>query len=284
MEVTEEEVEEEEYETPTKCVKTREPVSVRCGIEYIDCEGLIDGESQVQLLNQIQPTEIIVVRTQPNIDLYRRQLRERISSAQKVYSPRLNEIVDATKERHIYQLKLKDSLLSNLNFVKVGQKEIEVAWIRGRIDYFSGAAAFDQENDEVNNTEAVKNEAAQHKENLLGFKEEENEEEDDDDDLETVVKKRKLIDYQNTIPTLEIIQDAKNDQHESVFIDEIKLTALKKSLIDNDIQAEFIGGTLICNGKVAIKRSANGQVQLEGALSEDYFKIRKLLYDCYAII
>ena len=68
------------FQTPTKCVKTREPVSVRCGIEYIDCEGLIDGESQVQLLNQIQPTEIIVVRTQPNIDLYRRQLRERISS------------------------------------------------------------------------------------------------------------------------------------------------------------------------------------------------------------
>ena len=65
-------------------------------------------------------------------------------------------------------------------------------------------------------------------------------EEDDDDDLETVVKKRKLIDYQNTIPTLEIIQDARNDQHESVFIDEIKLTALKKSLIDNDIQVNLL--------------------------------------------
>ena len=38
------------------------------------------------------------------------------------------------------------------------------------------------------------------------------------------------------IPTLEIIQDQKNDKHESVFIDEIKLTALKKSLIDNEIQ------------------------------------------------
>ena len=46
------------------------------------------------------------------------------------------QIIDCTKERNIYQLKLKDSLLSNLNFVKVGQKEIEVAWIRGRIDYF----------------------------------------------------------------------------------------------------------------------------------------------------
>ena len=41
------------------------------------------------------------------------------------------------------------------------------------------------------------------------------------------------------IPTLEIIQDQKNDKHESVFIDEIKLTALKKSLIDNEIQVGF---------------------------------------------
>merc|ERR1712147_346401 len=80
-------------------------------------------------------------------------------------------------------------------------------------------------------------------ESLLGFKEEhdddedvDEDDEDDDDDLETVVKRRKLIDYQNTIPTLEIIQDQKNEKHESVFIDEIKLTALKKSLIDNEIQ------------------------------------------------
>ena len=84
-------------QTPTKCVKTREPVSVRCGIEYIDCEGLIDGESQVQLLNQIQPTEIIVVRTQPNIDLYRRQLRERISSG----TEKINSFLKITKKNFI---------------------------------------------------------------------------------------------------------------------------------------------------------------------------------------
>ena len=55
-------------------------MSVRCGIEYIDYEGLIDGESQIQLLNQIQPQEIIVVRAHTNIDLYTRQLRERVAS------------------------------------------------------------------------------------------------------------------------------------------------------------------------------------------------------------
>ena len=61
-------------------------------------------------------------------------------------------------------------------------------------------------------------------------------------------KKRQKLDddgekYKNKtkrIPTLEIIHDQKNDKHESVFIDEIKLTALKKSLIDNEIQVRFL--------------------------------------------
>jgi len=50
------------------------------------------------------------------------------------------------------------------------------------------------------------------------------------------------------------------------------------------LKAEFIGGNLVCNGTVAIKRNQNGQVQIEGALSEDYFRIRTLVYDHYAIV
>ena len=70
------------FQTPTKCIKTKEPVSVRCGIEFIDYEGRIDGESQTQLLNSIQPKEIIVVRSGLNIESYKRNLREKIASCQ----------------------------------------------------------------------------------------------------------------------------------------------------------------------------------------------------------
>lgn len=288
-----EEESEEEYVTPTKCIKTREPVSVRCGIEFIDYEGRIDGESQTQLLNSIQPKEIIIVRSGLNIETYKQNLKLKIASCQTVYSPRLNEIIDATKERHIYQIKLKDSLLSNLNFVKVGQKEIEVAWIRGRIDYLSGGLHSGIDNEKEDNDgpvlalpqamDAEMNEGLVKTEGFI-FKEEPID--NTEGPVEPVMKKQKLeqIDYQNTIPTLELIQDQRNDDHDAVFIDEIKLTQLKKNLIDNQIQAEFIGGMLICNGSVAIKRSPNGQIALEGALSEDYFRIRKLLYDHYAII
>jgi cleavage and polyadenylation specificity factor subunit 2 len=46
----------------------------------------------------------------------------------------------------------------------------------------------------------------------------------------------------------------------------------------------FLGGNLVCNNKVSIKRSANGVIQVEGTLSEDYFIVRKMVYDNYAIV
>ena len=109
-----------EEKVPTKCIKTRELVSIRCSVAFIDYEGRIDGESQAQLLGTIQPVELILVRAKSTlVDNYIKNLKNKIQSIKNVYSPKLNEIIDATKERHIYQLKLKDSLLSNLNFVKV---------------------------------------------------------------------------------------------------------------------------------------------------------------------
>ncbi|CAG5104393.1 Oidioi.mRNA.OKI2018_I69.chr1.g1231.t1.cds [Oikopleura dioica] len=56
-----------------------------------------------------------------------------------------HEFIDATKESFIYQLKSKDSLLSNLNFVRVGSKDIEVARIRGRVP---GRLELQEESDE----------------------------------------------------------------------------------------------------------------------------------------
>lgn len=86
------------------------------------------------------------------------------------------------------------------------------------------------------------------------------------------------------IPTLEPMALENYDEHETIFINDTKLTELKQNLKKNDIQAEFIGGNLVCNGTVAIKRSQNGQVQIEGALSDDYFLIRSLVYQHYAIV
>lgn len=244
----EEDQEEEEEKVPTKCIKTREQVSIRCNIEFIDFEGRVDGESQLQLLSTIRPKEIILIRSKRAfVERFVTDLKAKVPGLSQVHVPKPNQIVDATKERHIFQLKLKDSLLSNLNFVRVGDKEIEVAWVKGRVDYFGGRLDVS------------------------------------DDEMEVDEPKEEKI-KMDDIPTLQPLPYEEQGEHESIFINDTKLTELKHNLQKHGILAEFIGGNLVCNGKVAIKRSTNGVVQIEGALSEDYFYIRKLVYNNYAVV
>ena len=69
-----------------------------------------------------------------------------------------------------------------------------------------------------------------------------------------------------------------------MFINEPRLPDFKQVLTRNNIKAEFSGGVLICNSLVAVRRSEAGKISLEGALCEDYFTVRKLLYEQYAIV
>jgi len=50
------------------------------------------------------------------------------------------------------------------------------------------------------------------------------------------------------------------------------------------LKAEFVGGVLNCEDTVAIKRNEAGKITLEGALSDTYYKVRRILYDQYAIL
>lgn len=73
--------------------------------------------------------------------------------------------------------------------------------------------------------------------------------------------------------------------HNSVFVNELKLSDFKQILQKHNINSEFSGGVLWCsNGTLALKRVDTGKVTMEGCLSEDYYKIRELLYEQYAII
>lgn len=73
--------------------------------------------------------------------------------------------------------------------------------------------------------------------------------------------------------------------HDSVFLNELKLSDFKQVLAKNHIASEFSGGVLWCsNGTLALKRIDAGKVSIEGCLSEDYFRVRQLLYEQYAVL
>ncbi len=75
----------------------------------------------------------------------------------------------------------------------------------------------------------------------------------------------------------------------STMIGELKLTALKARLAAVGVQAELIGeGVLVCRGAdvetVAVRKSARGQVELEGTVCYVYYKVRKEIYGLHALV
>ncbi|CCO31905.1 Cleavage factor two protein 2 [Rhizoctonia solani AG-1 IB] len=79
----------------------------------------------------------------------------------------------------------------------------------------------------------------------------------------------------------------------STMIGDLRLTALKTRLGVLGIAAEFIGeGVLVCGTRtsgslddaVAVRKTARGQVVVEGSISDVYYTVRREVYDLHALV
>lgn len=87
------------------------------------------------------------------------------------------------------------------------------------------------------------------------------------------------------IPTLDSLPLEAVPRHETSFLNELKLSDFKPILTKNQIQCEFFGGALwCCQGTIAVRRHEAGRVILEGCLSDDYYRVKELLDQQYAIV
>ncbi|MCL4123063.1 UNVERIFIED_CONTAM: hypothetical protein GTU68_046074, partial [Idotea baltica] len=235
-------------EAPTKCISQTVTVRLAAQIVFIDFEGRSDGESVLKILESIHPGRIILVRgVRTDLQAFAQNLRT-ITKA-KVFTPKLGEIVDASLETHIYQVRLSEALVSSLLLQPAsGGKEVEVAWLDGRVTY--------------------------EQEKLLAMEE----------DVEQVMP-NDIAPDKPTIPTLTQIPMEEASFHDPVFINEMRLSDFKQVLSRAGIESEFNAGILWCaNGTIALRRQETGTVAIEGCLSEDYFEIKDLLYSQYAIL
>lgn len=270
---------------PTKCVSSIESLEIRARVSYIDYEGRSDGDSIKKIINQMKPRQLVIVHGSPEASLDLADSCRAFSKDLKVYTPKLQETIDATSETHIYQVRLKDSLVSSLHFCKA--KDTELAWIDGVLDMRvvkvdTGVLPEERVGEEPEETDMLPMDTtpdldmdltatavtAQRalKMNLFGEEEKEFSEESD------------------VIPTLEPLPPHEIPGHQSVFINEPRLSDFKQVLLKEGIQAEFVGGVLVCNNLVAVRRTEAGRIGLEGCLCDDYFKIRELLYQQYAVV
>ncbi|XP_044746186.1 probable cleavage and polyadenylation specificity factor subunit 2 [Coccinella septempunctata] len=229
-------------EFPTKCINLSRTVQVNCQVQYIDFEGRSDGESLMKIMSQLKPRRVIVIRGDEESTLSMKNHCETLES--RVFTPAKGEIVDCTTETHIYQVRLTDALVSQLNFQKAS-KETEVAWIDAQI---------------------VKRESQSDAKRMTL----------DNEPMEVDEEESQIL-------TLEPISS--KDYHDTVFINELKLSEFKQVLSKCSITSEFSGGVLwCCNGTIAVRRVESGRVILEGCISEDYYKVREILYEQFAIL
>merc|ERR1711892_38140 len=91
---------------------------------------------------------------------------------------------------------------------------------------------------------------------------------------------------QPVIPVLVPLQDDEIVGHSTNFVNELKLSDFKLILTNNGIPSEFQQGNLMCGhqSNVQLRRHESGRVMIEGCLSDDYYVIRGLLYQQYAIV
>jgi len=247
-----EEVEDEatdKEEVPTKCVSSTQNFHVKCNVQFIDFEGRTDGESIAKLLAQLKPRRVILVRGSTNsLNSLKEFCQEHVEGENNVFVPNNGEVVDATTERFIYQVRLRDSLFSTLKFSKA--KDAQLAWLDGVIKMT------DDERTDI--TPQV--------------------EETEDGDVETPAKA--------VIPMLNPVPCSAVQGHSTNFVNELKLSDFKLVLTRNGIPSEFQAGNLMCgnNSNVQLRRHESGRVMIEGCVSEDYYVIRELLYQQYAIV
>lgn len=119
---------------PFKTLREKRELKINAKVLYVDFEARSDRESIEKLLNQIKPKNLILIHgTQDCMEQLEKYCTTRQIVQGRIFSPRVGEIVDATTERNLYQIKLKDSLLSSITFAKT--RDVDVAWVDGVISH-----------------------------------------------------------------------------------------------------------------------------------------------------
>jgi cleavage and polyadenylation specificity factor subunit 2 len=113
-------------ELPTQCISVKETFDVEANVIFIDFEGRSDGESMRKIVTQIKPRMLVLIGGNPG-PTHGMAEYCRSKDIQHVFTPRVLQVVDATSESRIYQVKLLDSVVSRLHFAKA--HETELAWI-----------------------------------------------------------------------------------------------------------------------------------------------------------
>ncbi|CAH8832769.1 unnamed protein product [Trichobilharzia szidati] len=252
-------------DTDTRCVIHNLEIPLRCEIIFLDYEGRSDGEAMKRILIGLRPQEVILVgNNAPAIDHLANYCRGvMMLDSKQIHIPHTLEVVNCTKEGDIYQARMKDSLVSSLRFTKI--RDYELAWVEAVVSIDDKSNYHIKEETENEDEEMSSDNNNSH-----------------DHNAGSESKSRTPL-AADDLPVLSL-PTGPVGRHDTVFVNEPKLSDLKQLLLSQGLMAEFVSGILVVDNCVAIKRSEAGKLLLEGLLCGTYFEVRRILYQQFAIL
>ncbi|KAH9894449.1 beta-lactamase-like protein [Cubamyces lactineus] len=257
----EEEAKKAPREPPSKFVTSVVEVQLACRLFFVDLEGLNDGRAVKTIVPQVNPRKMILVHApQEATDALIESCANIRAMTKEIYAPSQGETIQIGQQTNSFSISLSDELLASIKMSRF--EDNEVGYVTGRIS--SLATSTIPVLEPVSAASLQSRSAARQlpaRAHMLGSR-----------------------------PTQILPQ--------STMIGELKLTALKARLAQVGIQAELVGeGVLICGAaarrgasadsledSVAVRKTARGRVELEGSVSDIYYKVRKEVYALHALV
>ncbi|KAH7355581.1 beta-lactamase-like protein [Pyrenochaeta sp. MPI-SDFR-AT-0127] len=267
----------DQVDGPAKVIIESETLELRCRIAFVDFTGLHDQRTIQQLLPLIKPRKLIFVggeelETTELADLIRESLNANADSANAfdVFTPAVGTMIDASVDTNAWTVKLSRSMVRNLRWQNV--RGMGVVAITGRL----AAASLDSSPKEE----------------------------------ETPAKKKARLDApavpissqdkSDITPVLDVVPanmaTAVRSVAQPFHVGDLRLADLRK-LMNNTpgMQAEFRGeGVLVVNGTVAVRKTATGQIEVDGgaygnvdARNSDaatFYKVKRQIYEGLAVV
>ncbi|KAJ1930344.1 hypothetical protein IWQ60_000365 [Tieghemiomyces parasiticus] len=232
---------------PAKYVSEVRPVEFRCQVRYVGMEGRSDGRSVVNLLNLWGPKKLVLVHGDPASTEYLAQVclaSEQITH--EVLTPSVGETLNVSTGQLTLKVTLTDALFTSLRLDSL--RGYQFAPVSGRL----------RPRDEASSTLGSAAPAA------------------GPVPATTATTGRPVLDL--------IAFDQPHPFHRPVFVGDARLTHLRKILLREGFRAEFQDeGVLVCNDKVAIRKTDQGNFFVEGMLSPEYYRVRTIVYRQHAI-
>ncbi|KAF9464371.1 beta-lactamase-like protein [Collybia nuda] len=248
-------------EPPSKFVSSEIEVQMACRLLFVDMEGLNDGRAVKTIVPQVNPRKMIIVHAPPSAaEALIESCGNIRAMTRDIFTPAVGESVQIGQQTNSFSISISDELLASLKMSRF--EDNEVGYVTGRVVAHA--------NSTIPVLEPVSSSAI----NV-----------DHADRAE--ISKRRIL---GSRPTVTLPH--------STMIGELKLTALKSRLATIGVQAELIGeGVLICGAgakyntvsetleeSVAVRKTAKGKVELEGNVSDVYYKVRREIYNLHALV